>query len=251
LVDEQSYCRTARRRSSVRSRPPTRRALRAFHERQPRDNQYRGFLSPKPTLTDKELDHFTHIDFHDRVAPVVENRGEFIAWASYERWMARDDAEVAFMVDGAHQGRGIATILLEHLAAIACSNGIDRFTAEGLSDNAPMLRVFSRAGWPVERHFDTGLTEIELPLTDTEHFVDSVEEREHRADSRAVARLLLRWPKSTSTRPSSARPNVWRPTRGSPCRPTARCPFRSAASAEGRRKAGVIQKPGCAGVIPD
>ena len=168
--------------------------LLTFHERQPRDNLYRRFLSPKPTLTPKELDHFTNIDFHDRVALVVEDRGDFIAWASYERWKARDDAEVAFMVDAEHQGRGIATIMLEHLAAIARSNGIERFTAEALSDNRAMLRVFSRAGWPVERHYDSGLTEIEFSLTDTERFVDSVEEREHRADSRAVARLLL--PKS-------------------------------------------------------
>ena len=163
--------------------------LLAFHERQPRENQYRRFLSPKPTLNDKELEHFTHIDFHDRVALVVEERGEFIAWASYERWRARNDAEVAFMVDDQHQGRGIATILLEHLAAIARSNGIDRFTADALSDNRAMLRVFSRAGWPVERHFDSGLTEIEFPLTDTARFVDSVEGREHRADSLSLIHI--------------------------------------------------------------
>ncbi len=165
--------------------------LLAFHERQPRENLYRRFLSPKPTLNAKELEHFTNIDFVDRVALVVEHRGEFIGWASYERWKARDDAEVAFMVDEAHQGKGIATLLLEHLAAIARSNGIERFTAEALSDNRAMLRVFSRAGWPVERHFDSGLTELEFSLSDTDHFLDSVEEREHRADSRAVARLLL------------------------------------------------------------
>jgi len=189
--------------------------LLAFHERQPRDNQYRRFLSPKPTLNEKELEHFTNIDFHDRVALVVEERGEFIAWASYERWRARNDAEVAFMVDDGHQGRGIATILLEHLAAIARSNGIDRFTADALSDNRAMLRVFSRAGWPVERHFDSGLTEIEFPLTDTERFVDSVEGREHRADSRAVARLLL--PRSiavigASDTPGSIGHELWRTT---------------------------------------
>jgi acyl-CoA synthetase (NDP forming)/RimJ/RimL family protein N-acetyltransferase len=187
--------------------------LLAFHERQPRENLYRRFLSPKPTLTTEELEHFTNVDQHDRVALVVEAHGEFVAWASYERWKDRDDAEVAFMVDDAHQGRGIATLLLEHLAAIAQTNGIERFTAETLSDNRPMLRVFSRAGWPVERHFDSGLTELGFPLTDTEQFVDSVEEREHRADSRAVARLLL--PKSiaiigASDKPGSVGLELWR-----------------------------------------
>ena len=165
--------------------------LLAFHERQPRENLYRRFFSPKPTLTPAELLHFTDVDFVDRVALVLEIRGEFSAWASYERWPGRDDADVAFMVDDVHQGKGIATLLLEHLAAIARTNGIHRFTADVLADNRPMLRVFARAGWPVQRHFDSGVMELEFPLLDTELFVDSVEAREHRADSRAIARLLL------------------------------------------------------------
>jgi acyl-CoA synthetase (NDP forming)/GNAT superfamily N-acetyltransferase len=165
--------------------------LLAFHERQPRENLYRRFFSPKPTLNATELAHFTDVDFVDRVALVLEIRGEFSAWASYERWPGRDDADVAFMVDDGHQGKGIATLLLEHLAAIARSNGIQRFTADVLADNRGMLRVFARAGWPVQRHFDSGVMELEFPLVDTELFVDSVEEREHRADSRAIARLLL------------------------------------------------------------
>ena len=188
-------------------------ALLAFHERQPRENLYRRFFSPKPTLTEAELQHFTDVDFVARVALVLEIHGEFAAWASYEKWPGRDDADVAFMVDDVHQGKGIATLLLEHLAAIARHNGISRFTADVLADNRPMLGVFSRAGWPVSRHFDSGVVELEFPLTDTEQFVDSVESRERRADSRAVARLLL--PRSVavigaSDEPGSIGREVWR-----------------------------------------
>ena len=68
-------------------------ALLAFHERQPRENLYRRFFSPKPTLRDDELRHFTEVDYIDRVALVLELRGEFIAWASYERWPGRPDAD--------------------------------------------------------------------------------------------------------------------------------------------------------------
>ena len=137
------------------------------------------------------LEHFTNVDIVDRVALVVERYGELIAWASYERWAGRDDADAAFMVDDEHQGKGIATLLLEHLAAIARSNGINRFTAEVLADNRPMLAVFSRAGWPVERRFESGVVDLDFPLDDTEEFLDSVERREQRADSRAMARFLL------------------------------------------------------------
>ena len=165
--------------------------LLALHHRQPREDLYFRYFSAKSTLSPKELAHFTDIDFHDRVALVMEDRGDFIAWASYERWPGRDDADVAFLVDHAHHGRGIATLMLEHLAAIARANGIARFTAEVLYENKPMLRVFARAGWPVKRHLESGVTELEWALNDTEQFIDSVEAREHRADSSAMARLLL------------------------------------------------------------
>ena len=82
----------------------------------------------------------------DRAALAVESHDEFIAWASYERWPGRDEAEAAFMVDDAHQGEGIATLLLEHLAAIARSNGIERFTAEVLGDNRAMLACLRQGG---------------------------------------------------------------------------------------------------------
>ena len=172
-------------------RPSDAASLAAFHERQSPESIYRRYFSPKPRLTDADLEHFTVVDFVGRVALVVERYGEFIAWASYERWPGRDDADAAFQVDDAHHGKGIATLLLEHLAAIARSNGIVRFTAEVLADNRPMLAVFARAGWPVERRFESGVVDLDFSLDDTEEFLDSVERREQRADSRAMARLLL------------------------------------------------------------
>jgi acyl-CoA synthetase (NDP forming)/RimJ/RimL family protein N-acetyltransferase len=165
--------------------------LAAFHLRQSPESRYLRYFSPKPELTQPELQRFTTVDFVDRAAFVVEERGEFVAWASYERWNNRDDAEVAFMVDDAHQGKGIATLLLEHLAAVARSNGIERFTAQTLGDNRGMLTVFAKAGWPVHRRFDSGVVDVDFALADTASFIDSVERREQRADSRAMARLLL------------------------------------------------------------
>ena len=179
-------------------------ALAAFHARQSSESIYRRFFSPKPGLTAAELEHFTNVDFADRVALVVERNDEFVAWASYERWPGRDDADAAFMVDDREQGKGIATLLLEHLAAIARSNGIHGFTAEVLADNRPMLAVFSRAGWPIERRFESGVIDLDFPLADTSEFVDSVERREQRADSRAMARLLL--PRSIAVVGASDRP---------------------------------------------
>lgn len=171
--------------------PSDRAALAEFHERQSFESIYLRFFSPKPTLTNAELERFTDVDMVDRVALAVEHHDRFVAWASYEKWPGRPDAEVAFMVDDEFHGQGIGTLLLEHLAAVARSNGIERFTAEVLAENRAMLSVFGKAGWPLQRRFDSGVIDLDWDLTPTTYFIDSVERREQRADSRAVAHLLL------------------------------------------------------------
>lgn len=180
-------------------------ALADFHRRQSPESVYRRYFSPKPELNARELEHFTNIDMVNRVALAVESQNQFVAWASYERWPGRNEAEAAFMVDDKFNGRGIATLLLEHLAAIAQSNGIERFTAEVLGDNRGMLAVFSKAGWPLHRRFDSGVVDLDWDLANTDEFLDSVERREQRADARAVTRLLL--PKAIAVIGASNRPN--------------------------------------------
>ena len=99
----------------------------------------------------------------------------------------RDEAEAAFMVDDAHQGEGIATLMLEHLAAIARSNGIERFTAEVLADNRPMLAVFAQGRMAAAAPLRIGRRRPRLGARRRpSEFLDSVERREQRADSRAV-----------------------------------------------------------------
>ena len=204
---------TARRSRSGRSPRPTPPRLAEFHARQSDESSYRRYFTPKPSLSASELAHFTNVDLVDRAALVVESHGEIIGWASYERWPGRDDADTAFMVDDAHHGQGIATLLLEHLAAIATSNGIERFTAEVLGENRPMLAVFARAGWPLQRRYDSGVIEVDFPIAATPEFVDSMSRREQRADSRAIARMLL--PRAIAVigatdRPGSVGAVAWR-----------------------------------------
>jgi acyl-CoA synthetase (NDP forming)/GNAT superfamily N-acetyltransferase len=172
-------------------RPDDAPALAAFHRRQSAESIYRRYFSPKPELPPAQLEHVTNVDLVDRAALVVEAHDELLGWGSYERWPGRDDADTAFMVDDRHHGKGIATLLLEHLAAIAKTNGIKRFTAEVLADNRPMLAVFSRAGWPLDRRYDSGIIEVDFAIAETEEFLDSLARREQRADSRAMARLLM------------------------------------------------------------
>lgn len=179
-------------------------SLRAFHRRQSPESIYRRYFTPKPDLSAQMARRFTSLDADNRAALGVLSGEELIGWASYERWTGRDDAEVAFMVDDAHRGKGIATLLLEHLAAIARSRRITRFTAETLAENEAMLSVFKKAGWPLQQRYESGVFDIDFDLTDDAGYVDSVERREQRADSKAMARLLL--PRTIAVIGASERP---------------------------------------------
>ncbi|MCZ7630311.1 MAG: GNAT family N-acetyltransferase [Microthrixaceae bacterium] len=98
-------------------------ALAEFHQRQSSESIYFRFLSARPQLSGKDLKHFTEIDYHDRMAFVAEIGDELIAVARYERYSGTDTAEVAFFVDDRHHGRGLATVMLEYLAAAAGTVG--------------------------------------------------------------------------------------------------------------------------------
>ncbi len=162
----------------------------AFHQGLSPETRYYRFFTPKPRLSDKEIEHFTTVDFRERAALIALLDDEIIAVARFDRWPGRDEAEVAFTVTDAHHGRGVSTLLLEHLAAIARELGIARFTAEVLPDNRPMLGVFRAAGFEVSTQFSSGIIDVAFDLDPTLRFIESVERREQRAESRSIARLV-------------------------------------------------------------
>jgi GNAT superfamily N-acetyltransferase len=74
------------------------------------------------------------------------------------------EAEVAFAVVDAYQGRGIGGALMRHLTAIARAGGLERLTAEGLVENLPMLRLFEKRGLQMSTKRESGVAYIELQL---------------------------------------------------------------------------------------
>ncbi len=172
-------------------RPSDASALVAFHAGlSPETVRYR-FFATHPVLSDAEVERFTTVDHVARVALVAELAGELAGVARYERLPSHPDrAEVAFVVGDRHQGRGIGTLLLEHLASAARERGIATFVAETLADNARMLDVFRRAGFDEQAHLDDGAVRVELLIEPGDQALAAIEEREHRAESSSVARLL-------------------------------------------------------------
>jgi RimJ/RimL family protein N-acetyltransferase len=143
------------------------RIAQAFHALD-RESVYTRFFSLKNALSDAELDRIAAMDFVREVMLVAtrEIAGEEIVIAS-ARYVGLDarTAEVAFTVEEDYQGRGLARRLLGHLIEIARECGIERFEADVLPGNAPMLAVFSRAGLPMRQRREGGAVHIELTLT--------------------------------------------------------------------------------------
>jgi acetyl coenzyme A synthetase (ADP forming)-like protein len=176
----------------------------AFHAGLSHDTVYLRFFAPKPTLSPDEVEWFTHVDHHARVALVAELGGRLVGVARYDREPGTDSAEVAFVVSDEHQGRGIGTALLEHLAAAARERGITRFVAETLAENRHMLDVFRAAGFAEHTRVEDGVVHVELLIEPTDWARAAIEEREHRAEAASVARLLT--PKSVAVVGASRNP---------------------------------------------
>ncbi|KPC87145.1 acyl-CoA synthetase [Streptomyces sp. NRRL WC-3753] len=170
----------------------------SFYEQVSDESKYYRFFAPYPRLSAKDVHRFTHHDFVDRVGLAATVGGEFIATVRYDRIGAggtpatspADEAEVAFLVQDAHQGRGVASALLEHIAAVARERGIRRFAAEVLPANTKMIKVFRDAGYTQKRSFEDGVVRLEFGLEPTDRSLAVQYAREHRAEARSVQRLL-------------------------------------------------------------
>ncbi|WP_093705462.1 bifunctional GNAT family N-acetyltransferase/acetate--CoA ligase family protein [Streptomyces sp. 2131.1] len=170
----------------------------SFYEQVSDESKYYRFFAPYPRLSAKDVHRFTHHDYVDRVGLAVTVGGEFIATVRYDRIDATgrpasapaDEAEVAFLVQDAHQGRGVASTLLEHIAAVARERGIRRFAAEVLPANTKMIKVFRDAGYTQRRSFEDGSVHLTLDLEPTAESLAVQRAREQRAEAKSVQRLL-------------------------------------------------------------
>jgi acetyl coenzyme A synthetase (ADP forming)-like protein len=153
-----------------------------FHTALSDDSVYRQFFSASRTLN--LVDQDTHVVF------VAELGEEFIGVARYDKMPMTHSAEVAFVVGDQHQGRGIGTVLLEHLAAAARERGITRFVADTPADNGQMLGVFRAAGFAERTRVEGTVAHVELMIEPADRARAASEAREHRAAATSIARLL-------------------------------------------------------------
>jgi acyl-CoA synthetase (NDP forming)/RimJ/RimL family protein N-acetyltransferase len=161
----------------------------AFHARLSPETVYFRFFAPYPELTPRDVARFTDVDHQGRVALVATIGDAIIGVVRYERLNATD-AEVAFVIADEHQGRGLGTIFLEHIAQAARERGIRRFVAEVLPDNVRMLEVFRHAGYHAETSRDEGFVTLAFDITPTVTSLAVTHAREQRAEASSVRRLV-------------------------------------------------------------
>ena len=170
-------------------RPQDAEAVQRFHAGQSAESIYLRFFAPIQALSDRDLKRFTEVDHVDRVALVATLGERIVGIARFER-TAPTTADVAFNIADSDQGRGLGSVLLEHLAAAARERGIQRFVADVLPQNRRMLSVFDEAGYAITHRYDDGVISLGFDIAPTALSEEVREAREHSAEALSVRAVL-------------------------------------------------------------
>ena len=171
-------------------------AVRAMHAALSPDNMYLRFFSMSPDAAEQEARRVCREPDSEHAALLAWQDGRLAGVGAYELSGKSGVAEVAFAIPDDMHGRGIASVLLEHLVWQARQRGLEAFTAETLAENSAMLRVFADAGLPVKRRIAGDTVELTFPLPGGDdnyrlgHYLEAVAGRESRADVASLRPLL-------------------------------------------------------------
>jgi acyl-CoA hydrolase/GNAT superfamily N-acetyltransferase len=115
---------------------------------------YTRFMTARKDMPHEKLQEYTVIDYTKEmvILAVVKREEQETVVGLAEYYMDEEDlsANVAFTVRDDHQNKGIGTELLTYIVYIARREGLKSLTAEVLTENRPMMRVFQKLGLPME-----------------------------------------------------------------------------------------------------
>lgn len=183
-------------------------AVRRLHEEMPLDDRYLRFFTVSRTAADRVADSIVGAD---ALAVGAFRAGRLLGVAHCRARPGSPDQDLAVVVARPEQARGVATLLLEHLVAVARAAGVHRLSADVLTRNHEMLAVVVDAGLPVTRRTDGDVVhlEIELSVLDTSDaaglgYLDVLTAREARADIASLRAVLA--PRSVAVIGAGRRP---------------------------------------------
>ncbi len=167
-----------------------------MHEQMSPDNIYLRFFNVSKQSAGREGRRVTRPPGPDHCALLAWIGDRLVGLGSYEPAEEPGVAEIAFAVSDDLHGRGIATLLLDHLVSDARLRGVRAFTAQTLATNSAMLGVFASAGLAASRQLSQGVitTTFPLPIDEAsaqlQAYQDSVARREQLADAASLRHLL-------------------------------------------------------------
>ncbi len=127
---------------------------------------YRRFISARTDMPHERLQEFVVIDYTREMVILAligdEENPKVIGVGQYGIDEQTHTAEVALVVRDDYQNKGVGTELLNYLTYLAKRQGLLGFTAEVLVGNQPMLHLFEKAGFTIEKRREAGVYELRM-----------------------------------------------------------------------------------------
>jgi acyl-CoA hydrolase/ribosomal protein S18 acetylase RimI-like enzyme len=127
---------------------------------------YRRFISVRKDMPHERLQDFVIIDYTKQTVILAvlqeEEKEKIVGVGQYGIIEASHTAEVGFAVRDHYQNKGIGTELLNYLTYLAKRQGLLGFFAEVLAENQPMLHLFSKMGFDIQKRREEGMYELRM-----------------------------------------------------------------------------------------
>jgi acyl-CoA hydrolase/RimJ/RimL family protein N-acetyltransferase len=150
-------------------KPSDEEAMRRFFYRCSREMIFYRFFYSIKTMSHDKMQEYVNVDYENELSIVgfggKKGEGKIIAEARLIQEEDSDFGEVAFLIDESHQGLGVGFYLLEILIAEAQKRGLAGLTAQVLSENIAMIKVFEKTKLPLKTNLDSGVYQVKISLS--------------------------------------------------------------------------------------
>ncbi|MBD3368704.1 MAG: GNAT family N-acetyltransferase, partial [Candidatus Eisenbacteria bacterium] len=131
---------------------------------------YKRFISHRVDMPHERLQEFAVIDYTKEMVILAlkageqpdEERREILAVGQYGIDETSHTAEVALVVRDDYQNKGVGSELLKYLTQLAQKQGLLGFSAEVLIENRPMMVLFEKMGFDIQRRTAEGVIELRM-----------------------------------------------------------------------------------------
>jgi GNAT superfamily N-acetyltransferase len=143
-------------------------AVTELHDTLSAHELYLRFFTTHPGFLRALADQLTDCHGENYALGAFES-GKLVGVANYAMCGKPSTADVAAVVAHGDHSRGVGTVLLRRLAAIARDNGVRHLVGDVLSTNSLMFDVLRDAGLhPRRRDYDCGVVHFDVDLDDAE-----------------------------------------------------------------------------------